>query len=236
MSQIPPFTVDPIEFDNKTGRSRWNRDWWLFLNNFWQQAGGTSDISDAEAIGMSRGRRSPQRATAEQPRSRAPAQRKVDQAVPARHAQPRLVLTKETYKPLTLIRLYAGVAADIPAGWQLADGTNGTPDMRDKFIVGAGNLYAQGAAGGSTTITSNNLPTHTHPYNDKDTTYTANTVAVASGSGTTVVQSLTAGGGDTARTSGNNTTTATPYLPPYYATAYIINTKTVTIVTDAKLR
>lgn len=232
MSEIPPFTVAPI--DPKTGR--WNRDWWLFLHTMWDQGGGTSDISDAEAMGMSRGRRSPQRAAPEQPRSRAPSSRKVDQVVPPRHAQPRLVLTKETFKPLTLIRSYIGLSADIPVGWQLADGTNGTPDMRDKFVIGAGNLYTQGTAGGSTTIAANNLPTHTHPYNDKDTTYTANTVAVQSGSGTTVVQSLTAGGGDTARTSGNNTTTAAAYLPPYYAAAYIINTKTVTFLTDAKLR
>lgn len=93
------------------------------------------------------------------------------------------------------------MVADIPAGWQLADGTNGTPDMRDKFVVGAGDLYAQGTSGGSTTIGANNLPAHTHPYSDKDTTYTTSTVAVQSGSGTTVVQSLTAGGGDTPRSS-----------------------------------
>jgi hypothetical protein len=236
MSLIPPFNVDPIEIDKKTGRSRWNRDWWLFLHGMWEQAGGTSDISDSEALGMSHRRRGPQRSVPELVPPRAQRGRKPDEAAPPRHSFPRLLLIKESYKPLTLIRLYAGASADIPTGWQLADGTNGTPDMRDKFVVGAGNLYPQGSVGGSTTIAANNLPAHTHPYNDKDTTYTANTVAVQSGTGTTVVQSLTVGGGDTARTSGNNTTTATAYLPPYYATAYIINTKTVTIVTDAKLR
>lgn len=238
MSLIPPFTVDPIEIDKKTGRSRWNRDWWLFLNAMWEQAGGTSDTTDAEAMAASRARRGSSGGSTDS--SMAPARisrmHKADETVPTRQAQPRLVLTKETYEPLTLIRIYAGLSADIPAGWQLADGTAGTPDLRDKFVVGAGNLYTQGATGGSTTIAADNLPTHTHPYNDMDTTYTANTVAVQSGSGTTVVQSITAGGGDTPRTSGNNTTTATAYLPPYYAMAYIINTKTVTIVTDAKLR
>jgi len=232
MSLIPPFTVAPV--DPKTGR--WNRDWWLFLHAMWEQAGGTSDTSDAEAMGMSRGRRGSQRSSPDRAPSRAPRARKVDETVPARHPQPRLVLTKETYKPLTLIRLYAGASADIPAGWQLADGTNGAPDMRDKFIVGAGNLYGQGSTGGSTFIAANQLPAHTHQYNDKDTTYMPATVAVQSGSGTTVVQSLTAGGGDTVRTSAANTPNGVAYLPPYYATAYIINTKTVTIVTDAKLR
>lgn len=232
MSLIPPFTIAPV--DPKTGR--WNRDWWLFLHAMWEQAGGTSDISDAEAFSMSRGRRASPRPTPEKAPGRSQHARGADEVVPTRHARPRLVVTKETYKPLTLIRAYEGLTADIPVGWQLADGTNGTPDLRDKFPVGAGNLYVQGTVGGSTTITTNNLPAHTHPYNDKDTTYTANTVAVQSGIGTTVVQSLTASGGDTARTSGNNTTTAAPYLPPYYATAYIINTNTVTIVTDVQLR
>lgn len=232
MSLIPPFTVSPI--DPKTGR--WNRDWWLFLNNMWERQGGTSDMTDSEAVGLPRSRRGASGQPPEIVQPRTAHARNPGEVTPPRHSLPRLLLTKEAYKPLTLIRLYVGLSADIPAGWQLADGTNGTPDMRDKFIVGAGNLYTQSAAGGSTTITANNLPTHAHPYNDKDTTYTTNTVAVQSGSGTTVVQSLTAGGGDTSRTSGSNTTTATAYLPPYYAAAYIINTKTVTIVTDAKLR
>lgn len=236
MSLIPPFTIDPIEIDKKTGRGRWNRDWWLFLNSMWERQGGTGDMTDAEAAGLQRGRRGSVGQVHDVQRTRKHHVRKPDEVIPPRHGEPRLLLTKEIYQPLTLIRLYVGLTADIPAGWQLADGTNSTPDMRDKFIVGAGDLYAQGATGGSTTITANNLPAHTHPYNDKDTTYTTNTVAVQSGTGTTVVQSLTAGGGDTARTSGNNTTTATAYLPPYYAAAYIINTKTVTVVTDAKLR
>jgi len=196
MSQIPPFTVAPI--DPKTGR--WNRDWWLFLNNMWTQAGGTSDVTDAEVMGMSRGRRGSLRSVPELASPRAPRPRRGDEAVPPRHSLPRLQLTKETYKPLTLIRLYVGLAADIPAGWQLADGTNTTPNMKDLFVVGAGNLYTQGTTGGSTTIS-------------------ATTTAVASGTGTTVVNGINA-----------------PYRQPYYAVAYIINTRTVTIVTDAKLR
>lgn len=228
MSGIPQFNVPPI--DPKTGQ--WNRQWWLFLQGVWERTGGVSDATDAEAAALTR---TASHRTQDQPITRQRRMKAVD-APMVRKSFPKLILTKETYKPLTLIRVYAGLTADIPAGWQLADGTNSTPNLKDKFVVGSGNLYGLGSSGGSTTITANNLPTHTHPYNDKDTTYTANTVAVQSGSGTTVVQSLTAGGGDTSRTSGNNTTTADPYLPPYYAVAYIINTQTVTIVTDAKLR
>jgi len=38
--------------------------------------------------------------------------------------------------------LWGGAIADIPAGWSLCDGTNGTPDYRNKIIIGAGDVYA----------------------------------------------------------------------------------------------
>jgi hypothetical protein len=50
------------------------------------------------------------------------------------------------------IGLYQGLEEDIPAGWQLCDGTNGTPDMRDKFVLGAGGAYAIGDTGGQDTV------------------------------------------------------------------------------------
>ena len=40
-----------------------------------------------------------------------------------------------------------------PSGWYLCNGQNGTPDLRDRFIVGAGNSYSQNATGGSNTAT-----------------------------------------------------------------------------------
>jgi microcystin-dependent protein len=61
----------------------------------------------------------------------------------------------------------------VPAGWALCDGTNGTPDLRDMFIVAAGPTYPVGTTGGSAThdhggvtgdytITAANIPEHTH--------------------------------------------------------------------------
>lgn len=73
--------------------------------------------------------------------------------------------------PRGIIAMWGGLLADVPAGWLVCDGTNGTPDLRDKFIVGAGNAYAVTATGGSKdavvvahthTITD---PGHTHPTN-----------------------------------------------------------------------
>jgi len=40
-----------------------------------------------------------------------------------------------------IVCLWGGAIIDIPAGWLLCDGNNGTPDLRDKFVIGAGNTY-----------------------------------------------------------------------------------------------
>lgn len=39
--------------------------------------------------------------------------------------------------PVGGIVMWSGSIADIAPGWQLCDGTNGTPDLRDKFVIGA---------------------------------------------------------------------------------------------------
>lgn len=70
------------------------------------------------------------------------------------------------------IKIWAGTVAAIPArfgpGWYLANGQNGTINMTDKFIVGAGNTYAVGATGGSSsvTLTVDQLPPHGHVVDD----------------------------------------------------------------------
>lgn len=37
-----------------------------------------------------------------------------------------------------IIVIWSGAVVDIPAGWALCDGNNGTPDLRDKLVIGAG--------------------------------------------------------------------------------------------------
>lgn len=61
--------------------------------------------------------------------------------------------------PIGTIAIWSGALATIPDGWQLADGTNGTLDLRDRFVVGAGSLYNPGTTGGSADAA---LPSHTH--------------------------------------------------------------------------
>lgn len=66
--------------------------------------------------------------------------------------------------PVGLITLWSGSIASIPSGWALCNGSGGTPDLRDRFIVGAGSTYAVGATGGATSVTLStaNMPAHTH--------------------------------------------------------------------------
>ena len=64
--------------------------------------------------------------------------------------------------PVGGIILWSGATTAIPAGWQICDGTNSTPDLRDRFVIGAGNTYAVGATGGTTSHT-HTIPALTVP-------------------------------------------------------------------------
>ncbi len=66
--------------------------------------------------------------------------------------------------PIGGIIMWSGTAGSVPSNWKICDGTNGTPDLRDRFIVGAGSTYAEGATGGENTVTLSTaqLPAHNH--------------------------------------------------------------------------
>ena len=74
--------------------------------------------------------------------------------------------------PTGVITLWSGSIASIPSGWLLCDGTLGTPNLRDRFVVGAGTTYAVAATGGATTVTlaTANIPAHTHTVNGTTST------------------------------------------------------------------
>lgn len=55
--------------------------------------------------------------------------------------------------PSGAIIMWSGATNAIPAGYVLCDGTNSTPDLRNRFVIGAGNSYAVGATGGGTSTT-----------------------------------------------------------------------------------
>lgn len=56
--------------------------------------------------------------------------------------------------PSGVIGIWSGSEAAIPSGWYLCNGSNGTPDLRGRFVVGAGSHYAKGATGGTDTVTT----------------------------------------------------------------------------------
>ena len=62
--------------------------------------------------------------------------------------------------PLGAILMWSGATNAIPDGWALCDGNNGRPDLRDRYIVGAGNRHAVNATGGvaNVTLTQAQLP------------------------------------------------------------------------------
>lgn len=148
--------------------------------------------------------------------------------------------------PSGCILLWSGSIATIPSGWVLCDGSNSTPDLRNRFVVGAGSTYAVAATGGSANAT---LVSHSHTYSGTTGTNSVAHVHVPPPGFVAYVGATgtpgTGGGfansnGDAANMSNTATqnsdhvhsfsgTTATTgdsatnaNLPPYYALAYIM--------------
>jgi len=134
-----------------------------------------------------------------------------------------------------MIIIWSGSLGSVPAGWVLCDGTNSTPDLRNRFVVAAGDTYAVGATGGSANAI---VVTHTHTatsvVSDPGHVHTqigttpglaafssAGSAAVANSSntGSAVTDITVATTNANAGTSGTNAN-----LPPYYALAYIMKT------------
>jgi microcystin-dependent protein len=73
--------------------------------------------------------------------------------------------------PRGAIIMWSGTIASIPAGWALCDGTNGTPDLRDRFILSISNASEPpGSIGGvhSYNLTIDQLPPHYHSGNTEE--------------------------------------------------------------------
>lgn len=66
--------------------------------------------------------------------------------------------------PVGGIMIWSGLTTNIPLYWRLCNGVNGTPDLRDRFIVGAGSTYGPGNTGGSAshTLLLSQIPSHSH--------------------------------------------------------------------------
>lgn len=76
------------------------------------------------------------------------------------------VSQNESSIPKGTILPWYGKSSDIPDGFALCDGTKGTPDLRNRFLVGAGSNYALGDTGGEdqVTLTGTQIGNHYHYY------------------------------------------------------------------------
>jgi len=143
--------------------------------------------------------------------------------------------------PAGLITMWSGSIGSIPTGWNLCDGSNGTPNLLDRFIVAAGSSYAVNGTGGATTasLVTANMPAHTHTATVTDpghshviaTPVTGLTSGGASGwqgtnTGNSYTQSSsatnTATTGITVANASTGSGTSFSILNPYYALAYIM--------------
>jgi len=139
------------------------------------------------------------------------------------------------------IIMWSGTIATIPSGWYLCNGSNGTPDLRNKFVIGA---YQDTTGTAYTTVTGSDTqtggtkdaivvshthtatvtdPGHTHNYGQSERTQvgTDNGVAYDSEpSSAFATSSSTTGISVSNSTTGSSGTNQN--LPPYYALAFIM--------------
>ena len=141
--------------------------------------------------------------------------------------------------PAGIIAMWSGSSGSIPAGWLLCNGSNGTPNLRDRFVVGAGTTYAVGDTGGSKNST---LIAHTHTVTDNGHTHDGVLQAADAAGGRRVTLNRAVGQNENDATGGNFGTTTdsastgisinstgsdngvNSNLPPYYALCFIMKT------------
>ena len=137
-----------------------------------------------------------------------------------------------------MIILWYGDTSNIPGGWVLCNGQNGTPDLRNRFVIGAGDNFSAGDTGGNNllTLTEANLPSHRHfvvsnslgGQNRTNSNVSANNqVRKGTGAGNLYESyNLASTGSDAAagRSSAVGSGTAFDNKPKYHALCYIMKT------------
>lgn len=119
--------------------------------------------------------------------------------------------------PVGAIMLWSGTLLTIPAGFVLCDGLNGTPDLRDKFVVGAAALANPGATGGA--LTHAHGAHVNHVVTQPSAHATGNT---GTSGGGTRFSNAGAAGHSGAAVDAHSPHDSVDHRPPYYAVAFIM--------------
>ena len=159
-------------------------------------------------------------------------------------------LTNTSLFATGMIMLWYGSVASIPSGWVLCDGNNSTPDLRNRFVIGAGTggNYSPDDTGGSADATlvshSHTINNHTHSFSGSNThnhsynepNFTTHAFTGGAGSqrsqGTSgastgnasITISGTTGNPSDRGTNSQGSSATNKNLPPYYALCYIMKT------------
>lgn len=131
--------------------------------------------------------------------------------------------------PSGAIVMWSGTLASIPTAWVLCDGTNGTPDLRDRFIYGWTAGVNPGGTGGSATHTHDDHAAHSHGpgtlggTTGVNSTQSAQLVGVINVAADGHTHAFTVTTGATANNSAQSHSSASN-LPPYFKLAFIMKT------------
>ena len=137
--------------------------------------------------------------------------------VPLEEGTPMNAISLDNIVPNGAILMWSGREDNIPDGWALCDGKNGTPDLRGRFIMGANYSYPAGSVGGNTTIDW----THTHDFSGSvyDPVGTDRVFLGDSGYATVTSTRHTHNYEGVTKVSGKKNESI---LPPYYALCFIM--------------
>jgi len=139
------------------------------------------------------------------------------------------ILALQSGVPSGAILLWSGSSASIPSGWRLCDGNNGTPNLVDRFVLGAGTTTPTvGSVGGSKDAI---VVSHTHSITDPGHSHsiTTNTSSnygsslIANNYRLTPVTPISTNSSTTGisiQSTGSSGINAN--MPPYYALCYIM--------------
>jgi hypothetical protein len=136
--------------------------------------------------------------------------------------------------PTGMILLWSGSIGSIPSGYLLCDGTNSTPDLRDRFVIGAGSSYSVNQTGGTadaivvshthTATSTVTDPGHLHSYDFPGTgnSYGSNSGGLTQGRIATNTSTATTGITVATTNATSGTSGTGQNIPPYFALCYIM--------------